>query len=117
MALRAGSMVIAITAVALAATAPIVRAQISTPPPSETSPGAPDSDLPLADFQAFDKFAVAHPKIVSDLSHNPQLVEDQAYLAKHPELRNFLVTHAELRGALIEDPGDFIAPRSGRPPL
>src|ERR1700675_4888887 len=86
MALRAGSMVIAITAVALAATAPIVRAQISTPPPSETSPGAPDSDLPLADFQAFDKFAVAHPKIVSDLSHNPQLVEDQAYLAKHPEL-------------------------------
>jgi hypothetical protein len=116
MARRVGSMVIAIAAVALAA-APLVQAQISTPPPSETSPGAPDSDLPLADFHAFDKFAVAHPKIVTDLSHNPQLVEDQAYLAKHPELRNFLVTHAELRGALIEDPGDFIAPRSGRPPL
>jgi len=116
MALRVGSLVIAITAGALAA-APFARAQVSAPPPSVTSLGAPTSDLPLADFQAFDKFAAAHPEIISDLSHNPQLIEDQDYLAKHPELRDFLVTHAELRGALIDDPGDFIEPRSGRPPL
>jgi hypothetical protein len=91
------------------------RAQDSAPPPAVTSPGVPTNDLPLADFQAFDKFAVVHPEIISDLSHNPQLIEDQDYLAKHPELRDFLSAHAELRGALINNPGDFIEPRSGRP--
>jgi hypothetical protein len=116
MAHRVASLVIAITAGAMAA-APLARAQGAPLPPSVASPGAPASDLPLADFQAFDKFAAAHPEIISDLSHNPQLIEDPDYLAKHPELHDFLVTHAELRGALIDDPGDFIEPRSGRPPL
>jgi hypothetical protein len=116
MTLKLGSLGVAIMAVALAATLG-ARAQDSAPPPSVTSPRAPSSDLPLADYQAFDQFAVAHPEIISDLSHNPQLIEDRDYLAKHPELRDFLGTHAELRAALIKDPGDFIEPHSGRPPL
>ena len=93
------------------------QAQNSAPSPSVISQGAPSTDLPLADYQAFDKFAIAHPEIISDLSHHPRLIEDQDYLARHPELRDFLITHAELRSALIEDPGDFIEPRSGRRPL
>ncbi len=100
----------AITVMALALAA-VVRAQDSPPP------AAPSSDLPLADYQAFDKFAAAHPEIVSDLSHHPQLMEDPEYLGKHPELRNFLSSHSELRSALINDPGDFIEPHGSRSPL
>jgi hypothetical protein len=113
---KVGSLAVVIVAGALAA-ALGARAQDSAPPPSETSLAAPANDLPLADFRAFDKFAVAHPEVISDLSHNPRLIEDQHYLAKHLELRDFLGAHAELRAALIDNPGDFIEPRTGgRPP-
>ena len=108
---------LAVTIAVVLATAVAVQAQNSAPSPSVISQGAPATDLPLADYQAFDKFAIAHPEIISDLSHHPRLIENQDYLARHPELRDFLVTHAELRSALIEDPGDFIEPRSGRRPL
>ena len=79
-----------------------------------TGEGAPAADLPLADYQAFDSFAVAHPEIVSELSHNPDLVEDNGYLTKHPELQDFMASHTELRSAFIQDPGDFLAPHSRR---
>jgi hypothetical protein len=116
MMLKFACVTLVIMAVALAATHG-ARAQNSSPPPAVTSEGAPASDLPLADYQAFDQFAIAHPEIISTLGHRPQLIEDQAYLAKHPELRDFLSSHAELRDALIKDPGDFIEPHSGRSPL
>jgi hypothetical protein len=89
-------------------------AQHPSPPPTVSAEGAPIGDLPLADYQAFDSFGVAHPEIVSALSHNPKLIEDDNYLSKHPELRDFLASHAELRSAFIEDPGDFLAPNSRR---
>lgn len=108
---------VVIAGLALAMT-PVARAQDSAQrPPAASSAGAPSSDLPLADYQAFDQFAAAHPEIISDLSHNPQLVEDSGYLARHPELRNFLSSHSELRSALINDPGDFIEPRGSHVPL
>lgn len=97
----------------LAAAAPSL-AQQPSPPPTVSAEGAPIGDLPLADYQAFDSFGVAHPEIVSALSHNPKLIEDDSYLSKHPELRDFLASHAELRSAFIEDPGDFLAPNSRR---
>lgn len=95
-----------------------LRAQVqdSAPsPPPITAEGAPSSDLPLADYQAFDQFAIAHPEIVSDLAHDPHLLENADYLAKHPQLRDFLSTHEELRGNLISDPGNFIEPYGRRP--
>lgn len=85
------------------------------PPPAITVEGAPSSDLPLADYQAFDRFAMDHPEIISDLAHDSRLLENTAYLAKHPSLRDFLATHVELRDNLISDPGDFIEPRGRRP--
>jgi hypothetical protein len=96
----------------LVASAPSLAQQQS--PPTVSAEGAPIGDLPLADYQAFDSFGVAHPEIVSALSHNPKLIEDDSYLSKHPELRDFLASHAELRSAFIEDPGDFLAPNSRR---
>ena len=67
----------------------------------------------MADYQAFDAFAAAHPEIVGELNHHPKLIEDDDYLAKHSQLRDFLSSHSELRAAIIEDPGNFLAPQSG----
>jgi hypothetical protein len=117
MKLKFGSLAAALTLAFALATAIDTQAQKSVASPSVTSQGAPASDLPMADYQAFDNFAIAHPDIVSDLSHHPQMIQDQAYLGKHPELRDFLATHAELRAALIADPGNFIEPHSRRCPL
>jgi hypothetical protein len=118
----AGALVIAVLSV-LAWGVPVVgvlvsatpsSAQQPSPPPTVSAQGAPNSDLPLADYRAFDSFAVAHPEIVSKLSHNPKLIEDDHYLSQHPELRDFLASHTELRSAFMADPGDFLAPNSRR---
>jgi hypothetical protein len=116
MQLKIGSLAVMIMAGALAM--PLgARAQKSAAPPTANSQGAPSSDLPLADYQAFDNFAIAHPDIVSELSHHPRMVQDHDYLQKHPELSDFLATHTELRDALIADPGNFIELHSRAPQL
>jgi hypothetical protein len=112
MKLKIGSLA-AITMAAALATAVGVQAQ--KPSLAATSESTPASDLPLADYQAFETFAAAHPDVVNELGQNPQLLQDQHYLEKHPALNEFLATHAELRGALIDDPGDFIEPNRRHP--
>jgi hypothetical protein len=108
-----GNQAVAIMVGALLVAVPAL-AQESRSPPTIAAKGAPTGDLPLADYQAFDAFAAAHPEIVSNLNHHPQLIEDDDYLAKHVELRDFLASHTELRAAMIEDPGNFLAPQSGK---
>ena len=87
-----------------------VRAQVADAGASPTIivEGAPTSDLPLADYQAFAQFAAAHPEIISNLARDAHLLENPDYLVRHPQLRDFLATHAELRDSLISDPGKFI---------
>jgi hypothetical protein len=111
MGLRAGSFAAAIMIGTLFVAAGLTQSQAA---PVTSAAGAPEVDLPLADYQAFDGFAVAHPEIVSDLSHDPKLVEDYGYLSKHPELRDFMASHVELRAAFMQNPGDFLAPNSRR---
>lgn len=106
-----GNLAVAIMAGTLLLAIPAL-ARESASSPAIATVGAPVSDLPLADYQAFDAFAVAHPEIVSQLNHHPQLIEDDDYLAKHSELRDFLSSHTELRAAMIQDPGNFLAPQS-----
>ncbi len=115
MTLKVGLWGAAIVIAAMSMTTPALAQNSS--PPATTAADAATGDLPLADYQAFDGFAVAHPEIVSDLSHNPKLVQNDGYLSKHPELRDFMSSHVELRDAFIEDPGDFLAPKSRRQPL
>src|SRR5260370_14350625 len=49
-----------------------------------SSAGAPSSDLPMADFQAFDQFRAAHPEIVHPLRLNPNLHNTHRFQDKHP---------------------------------
>ncbi len=70
--------------------------------------GAPSTDLPMADYHAFDSFSAQHPEIIGQLSRNPQLMHSDSYLAKNPELKTFLDSHPEVRDALREHPGNFL---------
>jgi hypothetical protein len=78
-----------------------------------SSEGAPTSDLPMADLQAFDQFRADHPEIVHALSHNPKLISSKKFQDKNPALRDFLSAHSGIETAFAEDPGNFITPGRG----
>jgi hypothetical protein len=78
-----------------------------------SSAGAPSSDLPMADLQAFDQFRAAHPEIVHALSRNPKLIASKSFQDKHPALRDYMSAHGGFEAAFEEDPGNFIPPSRG----
>ena len=78
-----------------------------------SSEGAPTSDLPMADLQAFDQFRADHPEIVHALSRNPKLISSKSFQAKNPALHDFLSAHSGIETAFAEDPGNFIPPGRG----
>jgi len=78
-----------------------------------SSEGAPSSDLPMADLQAFDQFRAAHPEIVHALSRNPKLISSKKFQDKNPALRDYLSAHSGFETAFAEDPGNFIPPSRG----
>ncbi|MGH7916580.1 MAG: hypothetical protein ACREQE_03855, partial [Candidatus Binataceae bacterium] len=85
-------------------------AQPASPPPQVTivSGGAPTSDLPMAEYQAFGQFQSDHPEIVRQLSHNPRLLRSHSFQAKNPALRELFDTHPGLQTAMEQNPGDFL---------
>src|SRR5690348_785478 len=78
-----------------------------------SSEGAPTSDLPMADLQAFDQFRADHPEIAHALSHNPKLISSKSFQAKNPALRDFLSAHSGVETAFAENPVNFIPPGRG----
>src|SRR5229473_2617642 len=78
-----------------------------------SSEGAPSSDLPMADLQAFDQFRAAHPEIVHALSRNPKLIDSKSFQDKHPALHDYMSAHSGFEAAFEEDPGNFIPPSRG----
>ena len=78
-----------------------------------SSAGAPSSDLPMADLQAFDQFRAAHPEIVHALSRNPKLIDSKGFQDKHPALHDYMSAHSGFEAAFEEDPGNFIPPSRG----
>ncbi len=86
-----------------------VQAQAAQPGQVEiSSEGAPTTDLPMDQYQAFDQFAQEHPDVVRDLSRNPRLIQSPDFESSHPALREFLDSHSEVRAAFAENPGDFL---------
>jgi len=78
-----------------------------------SSAGAPTSDLPMADLQAFDQFRAAHPEIVQALSRNPKLIDSKSFQDKHPALHDYMSAHSGFEAAFEENPGNFIPPSRG----
>ncbi|MGH7932540.1 MAG: hypothetical protein ACREQN_05165 [Candidatus Binataceae bacterium] len=73
-----------------------------------SSAGAPSTDLPVAQYQAFDQFRADHPEIVGELSRNPRLLKSESFQAKNPALRDFLSSHPQMKSEMEENPGDFL---------
>ena len=88
-------------------------AQSTAPAVTITSSGAPNTDLPIADYRAFDEFSTEHPDVIAQLGRHPKLIEDDSFLTRHPELREFFASHPELREALERDPGNFLPLSAG----
>ena len=94
---------------------------LAAPAPAQSPPriivsaaGAPTTDLPMADYQAFDSFSSEHPDIIAQLSRAPRLMRSQSYLAKHPALSAFLSSHPGVSDALSAHPGNFLPLRADR---
>jgi hypothetical protein len=76
---------------------------------------ADNRDIDTHKLQTWNEFASTHPKVASELAHNPALINDEAYAKKHPQLGAFFSAHPEIREAMAANPGNYnaIPPRPG----
>ncbi len=80
-----------------------------------TFKAADTRDIDTQKLKTWNVFASRHPKVASDLAHNPALINDDAYAKKHPRLAAFLSEHPDIREAMTANPGNYVAipPRPG----
>jgi hypothetical protein len=76
---------------------------------------ADSRDIDTQKLKTWNDFASGHPKVASELAHDPKLITDDAYAKKHPKLEAFFSAHPEIREAMAANPGNYvaIAPRPG----
>ena len=76
---------------------------------------ADSRDIDTHKLRTWNEFAGTHPKVASELAHNPALINDDAYAKKHPQLGTFFSSHPEIREAMTANPGNYVAipPRPG----
>jgi hypothetical protein len=76
---------------------------------------ADSRDIDTHKLKIWNDFASDHPKVASELAHNPALINDDAYAKKHPQLGQFFSAHPEIREAMAANPGNYVAipPRPG----
>jgi hypothetical protein len=76
---------------------------------------ADSRDIDTHKLKTWNDFASEHPKVASELAHNPKLINDDAYAKKHPQLGAFFSAHPEIREAMAANPGNYVAipPRPG----
>jgi hypothetical protein len=76
---------------------------------------ADSRDIDSHKLKTWNNFASEHPKLSSELAHNPALINDDAYAKKHPQLGAFFSAHPEIREAMAANPGNYVAipPRPG----
>ena len=76
---------------------------------------ADSRDIDTHKLKIWNDFASEHPKVASELAHNPALINDDGYAKKHPQLGQFFSAHPEIREAMAANPGNYVAipPRPG----
>src|SRR5579862_444842 len=72
-------------------------------------------DIDTHKLKTWNDFASQHPKVASELAHNPALINDDGYAKKHPQLGEFFSAHPDVRQAMTANPGNYVAipPRPG----
>ncbi|HJU29079.1 MAG TPA: hypothetical protein VJ718_07910, partial [Candidatus Binataceae bacterium] len=79
-----------------------------------SSVGAPTSDLPMEQYNAWDDFSQAHPDVARMLSRNPKLINSESFQRNHPELRDLLSQHPDFAENFSENPGNYVPPIRAR---
>ena len=76
---------------------------------------ADSRDIDTQKLRTWNDFASGHPKVASELAHNPSLINDGGYAKDHPELGSFFSAHPDIREAMAANPGNHVAipPRPG----
>jgi hypothetical protein len=76
---------------------------------------ADSRDIDAQKLKVWNNFASGHPKVASELAHNPALINDADYAKKHPQLGAFFSAHPDIHGAMAANPGNYVAipPRPG----
>jgi hypothetical protein len=76
---------------------------------------ADSRDIDTHKLKTWNDFASGHPKVASELAHNPALINDDGYAKKHPQLSAFFSAHPDIRQAMAANPGNYVAipPRPG----
>jgi len=72
------------------------------------SQGAPNTDLNMDRYKAFDQFAAAHPEVIKQLRMRPALIESRKFLATHSELEQFMKEHPDWRADFAKNPGNYV---------
>jgi parvulin-like peptidyl-prolyl isomerase len=80
-----------------------------------TFKAADTRDIDTQKLKTWNAFAVGHPKVASELAHNPALINDDSFANKHPQLSAFFAAHPDVRAAMAANPGNYVAipPRPG----
>ena len=76
---------------------------------------AGDRTVDTGKLRTWNDFASGHPKVASELAHNPGLINDAGYAQKHPQLGAFFSQHPDVHEAMAANPGNYVAipPRPG----
>ena len=63
-----------------------------------------DHDRLRNEIRQFHTFLQDHPKVSTELHHNPKLVTSKRYLDKHDDLEKFLKRHPEVKREIVNHP-------------
>jgi hypothetical protein len=67
---------------------------------------ADSRDIDTHKLKTWNNFASEHPKVASELAHNPALINDDGYAKKHPQLGTFFSAHPDNYVAIPPRPGE-----------
>jgi hypothetical protein len=73
------------------------------------SGGAPDTDLNVARYKAWDDFQSSHPEVARELRHNHRLAASAEFVNRHPELKQLFESNAGMQQDMLRNPGNYLA--------
>jgi hypothetical protein len=115
-ALAAGGLAVAMATPVLAQTDAVSAGHQATQTAAATdgnviveSGGAPDTDLNVARYKAWDEFQSSYPQVARALRRNHRLAGSREFVNRHPELKQLFESNAGLQQDMLRNPGNYLA--------
>jgi hypothetical protein len=74
-----------------------------------SSAGAPDADLNMARYKAWDDFQSSNHNLAREIKHNPKLVRNASFVDKHAQLKQLFEANAGMQQDMEQNPGNYTA--------